>query len=207
MTKMTKAAWVLMRLVEFAHYICTALGVVMLIVSIAAPGWTGAHLQQRLLPNPWYSAPQAEASWTNDMLAVGDTVSVYGFEVTIHAEDLSQALPELRGHLAVASVIMALMGLVFRQAADVFSLWRTGTPFHAGAVRCLRRMGWLYAAATLAGLLGSVVCRIVVLLAVRTYIPDYAMPWNGLLTALLLLCLSQAFAHGQSLQQDVDGLL
>ena len=28
MTKMTKAAWVLMRLVEFAHYICMALGVV-----------------------------------------------------------------------------------------------------------------------------------------------------------------------------------
>lgn len=207
MTKLTKCARLLLRVLEFAHYAYAALGVLMLIVSIAAPDWTGAQLQERLLPNPQYSAPEAQASWTNDMLAVGDTVSVYGFEVTLHADDLTRALPELRGYLAIAPVIMALMGLVFRQAAKVFDLWKKGTPFQTGAVRCLRRMGWLYAAATLVGLLGSVVCRIVVMLVVQTYIPDYAMPWNGLLTALMLLCLAQAFAYGQSLQEDVDGLL
>lgn len=207
MTKLTKCARLLLRVLEFAHYAYAALGVLMLIVSIAAPDWTGVQLQERLLPNPQYSAPEVQASWTNDMLAVGDTVSVYGFEVTLHADDLTRALPELRGYLAIAPVIMALMGLVFRQAAKVFDLWKKGTPFQTGAVRCLRRMGWLYAAATLVGLLGSVVCRIAVMLVVQTYIPDYAMPWNGLLTALLLLCLAQAFEHGQSLQEDVDGLL
>lgn len=207
MTKMTKAARFLVRLLEFAHYAYAALGVLMLLVSIAAPDWTGERMQERLLPNLWSPLPRVEASWTNDMLAVGDTVSVYGFEVTLHVEDLDRALLELRGYLAVAPVIMLLMGLVFRQVANVFGLWRRGTPFQTGAVRCLRRMGWLYAAATLTGLLGSVICRIVVLLVVQTYIPDYAMPWNGLLTALLLLCLAQAFEYGQSLQQDVDGLL
>lgn len=207
MTKMTKAAWLLVRLLEFTHYACAVLGVVMLILSFTAPEWMGIQLQERLLLDPWIPFPRVENSWPNDMIAVGDTISVYGFEVTLHVEDLEHALPELRGYLAVVPFILLFMGLVFRQAGNVFSLWKKGTPFCLGTVRCLRRMGWLYAAVTLVGLLGSVVCRIAVLLVVEIYIPDYAMPWNGLLTALLLLCLSQAFAHGQSLQQDVDGLL
>lgn len=207
MTKMTRCAGIIMRTLEFLHYACAALGVLMLLLSIAASDWMGEQLQQRLLPNPEYSAPHVEASWPNDMLAVGDTVSVYGFEVTLHAEDLSKALPVLRGYLAVAPMILVLMGLVFRQVANVIILWKKSTPFQVNVVRCLRRMGWLYAAATLTGLLGSVIYRIAVILVTGMYFPDYAMPWNGLLTALLLLCLAQAFEYGQSLQQDVDGLL
>ena len=105
--------------------------------------------------------------------------------------------------MTAASIITAvLMALVFRKIGQVIRLSGGSTPFQKRVVDRVRQVGWLFIAAPLvtvcASLLTYVVCW-----------PSYSfqVDVSGIVTGALVLGLTQIFAYGVKLEDDMEGLL
>ena len=105
--------------------------------------------------------------------------------------------------MTAASIVTAvLMALVFRKIGQVIRLSRGSTPFQKPVVDRVRQVGWLFIAAPLvtvcASLLTYVMCW-----------PSYSfqVDVSGIVTGALILGLTQIFAYGVKLEDDMEGLL
>jgi len=136
-------------------------------------------------------------------------LSVCGFEITV--SDGGTANPTAIALFAAAGILLlSLMAMVFR---NVYLILKTtqgqtwfsegGTPFQSHVVRMLRETGIFLMAGPMVGLVMSTAARLV--LGVDAV--ELSLRLDGFMLGLLVLCLSQMFAYGQTLQSEVDGLL
>ena len=77
------------------------------------------------------------------------------------------------------------------------------TPFQHDITRMVREIGIFYISVPVIGLIMSVIARMVI--GYET--AEISMSLSGLISGILILCLSQVFSYGMELQKDVDGLL
>lgn len=189
--KLNLLALIVSKFLEILHWLAAALMLCLLALCLAAPNWLSGLLAQ-------------------GAQRFGRELTTYGFTLTVAGAYGSVNLAAVALFTVGAISILSLMAMVFR---NVYLIFRTAkgktwfakgdTPFQKDIVRMVREIGIFYLAVPIVSLLMSVV-------AVLVLGADAAEPsvnFEGVVTGILLLCLSQVFAYGAQLERDVDGLL
>lgn len=133
----------------------------------------------------------------------GTYLPIYGFEVyapTVNGEvDMNTFFLFGIG----ATIVLALMAMVFRNLFLIFKNSENGSPFQKDNVRMVKEIGIFSIAVPVVGLIMSTIIRLVLGVdAVETSVSQ-----NGVFMGIIVLCLTQFFAYGAELEEDVDGLV
>lgn len=99
--------------------------------------------------------------------------------------------------------ITALMAMIFRNVYLVLKKSQGGTPFIKDNVRMIKEIGIFSIAIPVVSLIMSIITRLVC----GVDAVEVSVDFYGLMIGLVMLCLTQFFAHGVKLEQDVDGLV
>lgn len=188
--KLDRFALFLSKTMEVLHWLAAASMAVLLVCSLTMRDRLGALLS-RGVPS------------------FGTTLTTCGFEVeVVNAGAVNMTAVAL--FAVTALLLLPLMAMVFR---NVYLILKTakgktwfaegGTPFQAPVIRMLREIGIFLIAVPAVGLLMSVIARAII--GVET--AELSVRFDSLALGVLVLCLTQAFTYGQTLQNDVDGLL
>lgn len=175
------------KIFEVAYWLMEAVMLLLLVVSVAMPGKVSA--------------------WT--IWDAGE-LNIQGFEVAI-TSDMGTALPKVLAITALAGVLSCgLMAMVFR---NIYLIFRTArgttrfskgqTPFQPDIIRMVREIGIFCISLPLVQLAMSVIGMLVIGNATA----EINVSLNGIVMGIIVLCLSQFFAYGMKLQEDVDGLI
>lgn len=105
--------------------------------------------------------------------------------------------------MVYGSVIAGLFALGFHNIHKVLSRSQEETPFRWDNVRLLRRSGFLF----LGTIIVESVFGLIALIFTRYMSISIDMELNGVIIGILVLCLSQIFAQGVQMQEDIDGLV
>lgn len=122
-----------------------------------------------------------------------------------------ELLPSAITIVAVTGVLTCvLMAMVFR---NIYLIFRTArgttwfskgeTPFQPDTVRMVREIGIFCILIPVIELIMSVIGTLVI----GTLYAEINVSMNGIVMGIVILCLSQFFAYGAQLQEDVDGLI
>lgn len=186
---MTKFATVFTRIFSIAYFVGAVTMIVAFVLVLVDP----------LLPG--------QLVWGEEPL---EELSVRGFSLVI-TDSQGKLLPgALPLFLLEGALSLELMGWVFR---NVYLILRTTqgltkfskgeTPFQKDNVRMLREIGIFFISITV---VQAVFCSIAMLM-LGPENAEVSMGAGDLITGILMLCLSQCFALGTRMQQDVDGLV
>ena len=93
--------------------------------------------------------------------------------------------------------------LIFKTAEGETKFSQGKTPFQKDNIRMVREIGIFCIAIPVVELIVSVIARIVLPVGVV----ETSVEMTGVFMGLVVLCLSQFFAYGMELQEDVDGLV
>lgn len=190
MKRINSAALIISKILEVVHWVMVGLMLCLLVTSLVAGQWLAPYLLRGV---PLF----------------GTELATYGFTLSAVGLDGSIDMAAIRLFCLGAVLILSLMAMVFR---NVFLILKTtkgmtwfskgDTPFQNDNTRMVREIGIFYMAVPVIGLVMSVIARLVVGDAA-----EVSMNLEGLITGMILLCLSQVFSYGTQLQQDVDGLV
>ncbi len=100
------------------------------------------------------------------------------------------------------AVAMSLAALMSHRMHGIIVETMAGRPFQPCTVKWMKQIGYCAVAVPL---LGAVMSIVAMLLSVDGL--HATLDLSGLLTGVLVLCLTQVFAYGLELQKDVDELL
>lgn len=184
MNALTKAATVLSKIGEIAYDIGAVSMIVALIIFLVKPSLVDA-------------APSAE-------------MSVHGFSVVI-----ADAQGNLNSAACIiffigAGLTMELMAFVFRNVNLILrttqgltKFAKGKTPFQPDNVRMLREIGIFFFAIIIVQMIASWAAG----LFVGVEVMEVSVDMDSFVIGILMLCLSQVFAIGQKMQEDIDGLV
>lgn len=185
----TKFATVLTRFFSIAYFIgavCMAAALVLVLLNPLAPGEFMQNTQ-----------PMEELSSRGFSIIIADS----------QGKLLPGALPvffiEAALSLGLMSMVFRNVNLILRTSQGQTKFSKGATPFQKDNVRMLREIGLFFIGITVVQI---ALCGIAVLVLG----PENAEVSAGagdLITGILMLCLSQCFARGEKIQQDVDGLV
>lgn len=191
MNSLTKAATVFTKLFEVGYQILAVgliVGLVLFIIDRAA--LPGALVKGSLAP--------------------GEEISVHDFSIVIGNPDGSPNNTAIIIFLITGALTAELMGWVFRNANLILrttqgltKFSQGKTPFQKDNVRMLREMGIFFISITVVNFIMSVVATLVL----GPEMAEVSVAMDGVVIGVLMLCLSQVFAIGQKMQEDVDGLV
>lgn len=189
--KLTKAATILSKLLEIAYDI----GAVTMLV-----GFVLFLLDKSLFPGVLVKGG----------VVPGEAVSVHGFSIALGNPDGTINSAAMILFLLCGAMTLELMAWVFR---DTYLILRTTqgltkfsqgkTPFQKDNVRMMREIGIFFISITVVQLIFSVIAALVI----GPEQVESSVGMMGLVTGLLMLCLSQVFALGMQMQNDMDGLV
>lgn len=187
--KLNKALSIISKIMEIAHWIAAGFSALLALVSLL------------------------DKEFVNEVVADGGAELVcYGFEMNV----LTQT-----GEINYFAVTMAfigmifscsLMALIFRNLDIIlttimgkYKRAKSSSPFQKDVVKRVRKIGFFAIAMPVVGLIFSAVITIVSLISgIST---DVVVSFDGVIIGLICICLSQIFAYGTSLEEEVDGLL
>ena len=175
----------LTKILEVFHWVGAALMIAATICSVAAPD----------LVKYFVSFDAKECC--------GADLTVYGFEINA---PVVNGVVELSSFITFgigAVIILAVMAMIFRNLNLIFKKSEKETPFHKDNVRLVREIGIFTIAIPIIGFIVSIVARLVT----GSEAAEISIDMSGILMGIIVLCLSQFFAHGVALENDVDGLL
>lgn len=191
MKKLTSAASVLSKLMEIAHWIGAVTFALLFIVSLLP----GNFLPQMVV--------------TDDPVT-DSVVEVYGFSMELFHTDGTINAVAVRIFSIGAAIIFSLMAMIFR---NVYLSLKTSigetkfsegnTPFQKSIIRMIREMGIFSISVPIVGLIFSTAAFLIM----GSEATEISVNFSSITTGILLLCLSQVFAEGMKMRQDVDGLL
>lgn len=130
--------------------------------------------------------------------------------MTIYGSEFDMTAPEMKNPQALMIVMLltgvvsnVLMALTFRKANGIIVKAIEGAPFQPCTVKWMKEIGYLAIAMPVIGFVGSLIA----FLAGGMPTSEIMLNLDGFVMGVLILCLTQVFAHGAALQSDVDGLL
>lgn len=129
-------------------------------------------------------------------------LSVLGFEFSVPTANGIDMRAMLL-YFAAAVVLPSLMAMIFRNLYLIIKRSENSTVFQADNIRMLREIGIFAISIPLAGLALSTVCRLIL----GTDTVETSVRLYGFSMGLVILCLTQFFARGVELEQDVEGLV
>ena len=180
-----KLGTVIAKILEVFHWVGTALMAAATVCSVIAPQWVGKFVA------------------VDGKECCGANLEVYGFEI-----NAPMTAGQVDGtHFLLfgigASLILAVMAMVFRNLYRVLKLSEDATPFQKETVRLLRAIGVLVLAVPVIGFLMSIVVRLVT----GAETAEIALDLGGVFMGIVVLIHTRWFVRGAELENDVDGLL
>ena len=155
--------------------------------------------------------PERIASWIVSQDA--GELNIQGMEIAVQAGNTGSIAPFSHALVIAAItgiVVCALMAMVFR---NIYLIFRTArgttwfskgqTPFQPDNIRMVREIGIFCILIPVIQLVMSVIGMLVI----RPESVEISVSMNGVVMGIIVLCLSQFFAYGTQLQEDVDGLV
>lgn len=185
MKGINKIALIVTKIVEVFHWVAVALMLAATVCSVAAPS-----LVERFV--------RLDAKE-----CCGANLSVYGFEINVAVTDGKVDMKTFLIFGIGAVIILSLMAMVFRNLYLIIKKSCGKTPFVADNVRMVREIGIFSIAVPVIGLNMSIITRIVL----GAEATEVSANLGGLVIGVVVLCITQFFAHGMELEKDVDGLL
>lgn len=189
--KLTKAATVLSRLITISYDIgAVAMTVGLVLFLLDKNVFPGVLVKGGAVP--------------------GKTVSVHGFSLVIGNPDGTLNNAAMILFLLCGAMSLELMAWVFRnvnlilrttQGLTKFSQGKT--PFQKDNVRMMREIGIFFISITIVQLIFSTIATLVI----GPELVESSVGMMGIVTGILMLCLSQVFALGMRMQNDIDGLV
>lgn len=186
---------ILAKIAEVAHWLLVVVVAFFAICSITRPSWFGHAL--------------------NKMIDDGDTsISCYGFESNITVWTTADDYAPSVNYGAVTfftlggMVVLSLMAMVFRNAYLILktaqgktNFSKGHTPFQKDVVRMLREIGLFLIAVSVLSLISDIIVQLGGNSVQAGF--NYESGFMG----LLFVCISQFFAYGAGLEEEVDGLV
>ena len=181
-----KAGYVLARIFEVIMWIGAAAMALSFLLGIAAPGAV---------------AEAVDAGAAERKLTMVMTPGALG-RMDITGPDGTLRLGLYLLYTAAGAAELALTASVFRRIWQIIRMSWGSTPFQRPVVKKVRQIGWLFIAAPL-------VTVAVSLAGFVSFWPEYSfvVDVSGIITGVIVLALSQIFAYGVKLEDDVEGLL
>jgi len=176
---------VLTKILEVFHWVGAAMMIAATVCSVAAPD----------LVKNFVSFDAKECC--------GADLTVYGFEVNASVVNGVVDLSSFIVFGIGAAIILAVMAMVFRNIYLIFKKSEKETPFHKDNVRLIREIGIFAIAIPVIGFIMSIIARLVI----SSETAEISIDMSGIIMGIITLCLTQFFAHGAALENDVDGLL
>lgn len=185
MKKLNTLGKVITKILEVFHWVGVALMIAAIICSIAAPNLVGYFVG--------FDAKEC----------CGTNLEVYGFEVNAPVVDgkIDTATFVIFGIGVI--IILAAVAMIFRNLHQIFKKSENATPFQKDNVRLVREIGIFTIAIPIIGLITSFIARLVS----GAEGVEISVDMSGIFMGIIVLCLTQFFAHGVELENDVDGLL
>ncbi len=115
--------------------------------------------------------------------------------------DSSNFIPMIIFALITAAITAALVAFMFHNINQIFQSTNTESPFSEKNVNRVKEIGYIA--------LAIPVLKIIANMILYFFVHELSLEveLSEILFGLIVLCLSQYFAYGASLEQDVDGLL
>ena len=184
-------ALVVSKLLEILHWLAAAVMAFMFIASVAAREWMRNILSE--------GVPE-----------FGRNMKTGDFELVATGADGSINMTAVIIFSVGAVILLSLMAMVFRNVYLIMKTMKgktwfsTGnTPFQKDIIRMVREIGIFCIAGPVVSFLMGIIARLI--LGVDAV--EISVDLQGFIIGILVLCLSQIFAYGKQLQDDVDGLL
>lgn len=184
MDALTKAATILSKIGEIAYDIGAVSMLVALIIFLVKPSLVNA-------------APNTE-------------LSVRGFSIVCADAQGNLNTPACIIFFIAAGLTMGLIAFVFRNVNLILrtTLGKTKfskgqTPFQPDNVRMVREIGIFFFAITVIQMIASWAASV----SVSVEAMEVSIGMDNVVIGILMLCLSQVFAVGQKMQEDIDGLV
>ncbi|WP_322171253.1 DUF2975 domain-containing protein [Acutalibacter caecimuris] len=146
--------------------------------------------------------PHLPGQWVFGVEA-GETLAVQGFSIVIAGPGGEVIRPAVVIFFLTAAVLLGLMARVFRNANRMLRTAQGETPFQKGNVRMMWEIGALFIATTVVQMTAGFIAALVI----GPELVETSAGLGGLTTGIVVLCLSQVFALGVRMQEDVDGLV
>lgn len=102
-----------------------------------------------------------------------------------------------------AVLVLGLMAMVFRNIYLVVKKSKTESPFCEDNIRMIKEIGIFSIAVPVVSLIMSIIAKLVV----GVDVIDTSVGLDSFVMGIVVLCLTQFFAHGAKLEKDVDGLV
>lgn len=135
--------------------------------------------------------------------AEGDTMlNTYGFEVSFMDNAGMLNLKAVALFALGAVFILSLMAMVFRNAYLIINKSQNTTPFQKDNIRMVREIGIFTIAVPIVALIMSGIIRLVFGDGIET-----SVRFDSAVIGIVALALTNVFAYGMELQNDVNGLL
>lgn len=133
----------------------------------------------------------------------GADLSVYGFEINAAVTDGQIDMRTFLMFGISAVLILSLMAMIYRNLHLIIKKSEDTSPFQTDNVRMFREIGIFAISVPVIGFIMSVISRIVL----GVDMAEISVSYSGFVIGIVVLCITQFFAQGIELEQDVDGLL
>lgn len=181
----TKAATIGSKILEVLHWVLALMLIVLIVLSAAAPSMVNDFLTN-----------------AGDGLDLANLTSG-GFGVSVVGNDGSVNTTALIMFCVASFLGMVLTAMIFRNVYLILTKSKGGSPFTKDNVRMVKEIGIFSIAMPVIGFVMSIITRLVC----GVEVTEISVNFSGLMIGLVVLCLTQFFAHGVSLEEDVEGLL
>lgn len=185
MKGINKITKVVTKIVEIFHWVGAALMAAATVCSVAKPDWVKYFIG--------YDAKEC----------CGAELNVYGFEINTAVSDGMINMKAMLMFGIGAVLILGLMAMIFRNLNLIVKKSEGATPFQPDNVRMFREIGYFSIAVPVVGLVMSIIARLVI----GVEVAEISSNFGGLVIGIVVLCISQFFAHGIEIEKDIDGLL
>ena len=185
MKGLNKLGKVITKILEVFHWVGAALMTAATVCSAVAPDWVKYFVG--------FDAKEC----------CGANLDVYGFEVNLPVANGNVDMTAFLIFGIGAVIILVVMAMVFRNLYLIFKNSENTTPFQKDNIRMMREIGIFSISVPVIGFIMSVIIRLVN--GVET--TELSIDMSGIFMGIIVLCLTQFFAHGAELEKDVDGLL
>lgn len=184
MKNVLKATKIIAKILEIVHWFAAVSMALIAFCTFTTPQWRNLIVMDPGASQPWMSA-------------------VYGFEATLTDASGQLSLTALCLAAIGAAVIYGLVAMIFRNINLIMGRSEKGSPFQGYNIQMMREIGFFSIAIPVAGLVMSVIIRLVMGpgAARATMHPD------SFVTGIIVLILTQFFVYGAQLAKELDGLL
>lgn len=142
--------------------------------------------------------------FTNDIISgINSAIDLCGLNIEISHPSAQVDIALVRIVLVTAVINFAATAMIFRNIYLIIKKSRSSTPFNPDNVRMLNEIGIFAICIPIIGFIVSTIIKLA--FGIDTY--EISVDTGSITMGIIVLCLTQFFAHGVELENDVDGLL